>query len=96
MKTHKQLSWTVRFSLAVVATIAVVILYSKIGQTGQSTQQLASVKASPQDALIEWVVANGGTVRLPQADRLKQGVRGHLPCYSCLHVNSDNPPIKVY
>lgn len=63
MKTHKQLSWTIRFSLALVATIAVVLLYSKIGQTSQNTQQQASVRTSPQDHLIDWVVVNGGTVR---------------------------------
>lgn len=63
MKTHKQLSCIVRFSVALVATIAVVLLYSKIGQTSQNTQQQAIVRTSPQDHLIDWMVVNGGTVR---------------------------------
>ena len=63
MKLHKQLSWTSRFSLALVASIAVIILYCKIGTTSKDTQLQSSAGSLSQHRLLQWVKANGGTVR---------------------------------
>ncbi|EIE18027.1 SET domain-containing protein [Coccomyxa subellipsoidea C-169] len=76
MKLHKQLSWTSRFSLALVASIALIILYCKIGTTSKDTQLQRSAGSSSQHRLLQWVKANGGTAGVGIGTVNDKGLRG--------------------